>query len=43
MYLSCIGNELEQKAGAGRSDVAAVQAVGVPIDGNVAPADGRQP
>ena len=43
VYLGCIGNELEQEAGAGRANMAAVQAVGVPVDGDVAPAHGRQP
>ena len=42
LYLSCISNELEQEARAGRADVAAVQAVGVPVDRDVAPAHWRQ-
>ena len=41
-HLSSVGDELEEEAGAGRADMAAVQAVGVPIHRNVAPAHGRE-
>ncbi len=42
-HLGSIGNELEQQARAGRTDMAAVKAIGIPVDRNVASTHGRQP